>query len=71
MEEQGVRFERNIDWNFIINSETLVTDPPPLLHNLRQLLRWLAMGNQEKMMFLGKNMLEQMLEIFSTAPRLD
>jgi len=29
------------------------------------------MGNQEKMMFLGKNMLEQMLEVFSAAPKLD
>lgn len=71
MEEQGVKFYREIDWDFIINSETLVTNPPPLLHNLRLLLRWMAMGNQEKMMFLGKNLLEQMLEVFSAAPRLD
>jgi len=71
MAEQGVHFHRDIDWNYIINSETLVTDPPPLLHNLRLLLRWMAMGNQEKMMFLGKNMLEQMLEVFSAAPKLD
>lgn len=71
MEEQGVKFQHEIDWDFIINSETLVTDPPPLLHNLRQLLRWLAMGKQERMMYLGKNMLEQMLETFSAAPKLD
>jgi len=71
MEEQGVHFDRQIDWNFIIENETLVTDPPPLLYNLRLLLRWMAMGNQEKMMFLGKNILEQMLEVFSAAPKLD
>jgi len=71
MEEQGVHFDREIDWNFVIENETLVTDPPPLLYNLRLLLRWMAMGNQERMMFLGKNMLEQMLEVFSAAPKLD
>lgn len=71
MEDQGVHFYRDINWDYIINSETLVTDPPPLLHNLRLMLRWMAMGNQEKMMFLGKNILEQMLEVFSAAPTLD
>lgn len=71
MEKQGVHFDRQIDWNFIIENETLVTDPPPLLYNLRLLLRWMAMGNQEKMMFVGKNMLEQMLEVFSASPKLD
>lgn len=66
MEKQGVKFSHKIDWDFIINNETLVSDPPPLLHNLRLLLRWLAMGRKERILFLGKGILEQTLEAFSS-----
>lgn len=68
MEKQGVKFEKPIDWNYVIENETLITDPPPLMHNLRLLLRFLAMSRQERITFFGKNLLEGLLETFSSRP---
>lgn len=70
MEKHGVKFERPIDWDFIIENDTLVTDPPLLLHDLRLLLRFLALGNQERFMLFGKNILEQAVEVFSSRPEI-
>lgn len=70
MEKHGVKFEKPIDWNFVIENETLVTDPPLLLHNLRLLLRFLALGNQERFMVFGKNLLQQVIETFSSRPEV-
>lgn len=71
MEKHGVDFGGDIDWDFIIENETLITDPPLLLNNLRVLLRFLAMGRGERMTKLGQNILQQMLEQFSSRPQLD
>lgn len=71
MEKQGVKFERPIDWDFVIESETLVTDPPPLMKDLRLLLKFLSLGRQERITFLGKNLLQLVLEAFSSRPELD
>lgn len=70
MEKHGVIFEHPIDWDFVIENETLVTDPPLLMHDLRLLLRFLALGNQERVMLFGKNLLQQMLEVFSSRPEV-
>lgn len=66
MEKHGVKFESSIDWNFIINNETLVTNPPLLMHDLRLLLRFLALGRQERITMFGKSVLQQVLEAFSS-----
>jgi hypothetical protein len=68
MEKHDVTFEKPFDWDFVIENETLVTDPPPMLHNLRLLLRFLAMSHQERLTFFGKNVLESLLETFSSRP---
>lgn len=65
MENQGVQFEKDLNWKRIIDEETLVSDPPPLLYNLRLMLRWLAMGRREKFLFLGKSVLNQVLDGFT------
>lgn len=65
MEKQGVEFERDLNWKRIIDEETLVSDPPPLLYNLRLLLRWMAMGRGDKFLFLGKSVLNQVLDSFT------
>lgn len=70
MEKHGVKFERPIDWDFIIENDTLVNDPPLLLHDLRLLLRFLALGNQERFMLFGKNILQQAVEVFSSRPEV-
>lgn len=70
MEKHGVKFEHPIDWDFVIEHETLVTDPPLLMHDLRLLLRFLALGNQERVMLFGKNLLQQVVEVFSSRPEV-
>ena len=70
MEKHGVKFEHPIDWDFVIEHETLVTDPPRLMDDLRLLLRFLALGNQERVMLFGKNLLQQVVETFSSRPEV-
>jgi len=71
MEKHGVKFDREIDWDFIIENETLITDPPKLMHNLRLLLRFLAVGRQEKLMMFGKGLLQELVEAFSSSPKVE
>ncbi len=66
MEKEGVEFEHNVNWDFIIESETLVNNPPLLLNDLRVLLRFLAFGNGEKFTKIGQNLLQNVLEMFSS-----
>ena len=70
MEKHGVRFENPIDWEFVIENETLVTDPPILMHDLRLLLRFLALGRQERVMLFGKSVIQQVVEVFSSRPEV-
>lgn len=65
MANAGVSFEKEIDWDFIIENETLVTNPPVLLKDLRLLLRFLALGRQERFTMFSKNILQQLMEMFS------
>lgn len=71
MKKRGVKFEHPIDWDHVIENETLVTEPPALLGDLRKLLRFLSLGRQERLTFLGKNILEQLLETFASGPRVE
>ncbi len=64
MEDAGVNFEKPLDWDFIVENETLVSDPPYLLSELRLLLRFLSMGRQERITKLGQNVLQQLLDQF-------
>jgi hypothetical protein len=61
-----VEFSSDIDWDFIIKNERLVTDPPLLLNDLRLLLRFLALGRGERFTKIGQNMLQNVLELFSS-----
>lgn len=67
MEKEGVEFEHPLDWDFIIENETLVSDPPLLLNDLRLLLRFLALGRGERITMLGQNLLQNVLELFSAS----
>lgn len=71
MERAGVNFQKPIDWNFVIQNETLVTNPPRLMKDLRLLLRFLALGRHERITFLGKNLLQLVLEAFTSRPDLE
>lgn len=70
MEKYGVNFEHPIDWDFVIENETLVTNPPLLMYDLRLLLRFLALGRQERVMLFGKSVIQQVVEAFSSRPEV-
>ncbi|MEX0994021.1 MAG: hypothetical protein WD599_00750, partial [Balneolaceae bacterium] len=65
MEQAGVTFDKPMDWDYIIESDTLVTDPPYLLAELRQLLRFLSLGRQERFVKFGQSLLQRLLETFT------
>ena len=65
MEKEGVEFDSDIDWDFVIKNETLITNTPLLLNDLRLLLRFLALGRGERITKIGQNLLQNVLELFS------
>lgn len=65
MRKAGVTFQKPIDWDYIITEDSLVTKPPALLAELRMVLRYLAMGNQERFLKVGKSLLSQVIDIVS------
>jgi len=71
MQKAGVNFGKPFDWDFVIKNETLVTNPPILLNDLRKLLRFLALGRRERVTKIGQNILQDALEVFSARPKLD
>lgn len=65
MEEHGIEFDKPLDWDHIISSDTLVTDPPYTLIELRNFLRFLSLERQEKLSIVGNGLLNQLMNIFS------
>ncbi len=65
MAKAGVKFQRSIDWEEVVTEDSLVSDPPKLLAELRYVLRFLAMGNQERFLNFSKNILSQAMELVS------
>lgn len=65
LEQHGVSFDKPLDWDYIIKSDTLVTDPPYILVELRNFLRFLSLGRQEKLSVFGNGLLNQLMDIFS------
>jgi len=65
MKKNGVKFDRPLNWDYIIENDTLVTDPPYLLVELKDLLRFLSLGRQEKITKIGKSVLGQLMDAFS------
>lgn len=65
MEEHGIEFDRPLNWNRIISNDTLVTNPPYLLVELRYLLRFLSLDRQHKLSVVGNGLLNQLMNVFS------
>lgn len=65
MKNAGVKFESEMDWEYIISQDSLVNNPPILLLELRSLLRYLSMGRNESFIHLGRNLLAQIMDVFS------
>ncbi|MEP1151708.1 MAG: hypothetical protein ABJH08_08280 [Balneola sp.] len=66
MVQAGVKFQKKLDWDHIIAQDSLITNPPILLKELRSVLGYLALGNQERFFKISKNLLTQVLEHLST-----
>ncbi len=66
MRKAGVKFQKPMDWDYIIQEDSLITNPPALLSELRLVLRYLAMGSQERFLKVGKGIFTQMMELVST-----
>ena len=65
MESHGIHFDKPLDWDHIIESDTLVTDPPYLLTELRNFLRFLSLDRQQQLSVVGNGLLNQLMDIFS------
>ncbi len=65
MQEHGVRFEHELDWDFIVGNDTLITDPPYLLIELRNVLRFLSMRPGKRWAAISTNIFAQVMRMFS------
>lgn len=66
MEDNGVQFQKPLDWDHIIASDTLVTDPPYMLNSLRKLLKILSMEGSKRLSTIGNSILHQLMELLSS-----
>lgn len=69
MKETGVKFQKPLDWDYIIENDTLVTDPPYMLNSLKDLLKVLSMGRTKRLSILGNSVLHQLMELLSSRPK--
>jgi hypothetical protein len=67
MKRNGVKFDHEMPWEFIVKNDTLLTNPPELLVQLRHVLRFLSKGHREQITELGAGVLEQLLDMFGAA----
>lgn len=69
MKSNGVKFDKPLDWDYIIENDTLVTDPPRLLIDLKDILRFLSLGRREKLNKIGEGLLSDVMRVISPRPR--
>ncbi len=65
LEQHGISFDKPLDWDHIIASDTLVTNPPHMLVELRNFLRFLSLGRNERWSLISNGVLNQLMQIFS------
>ncbi len=65
MAQAGVKFQRPINWEHVVAEDSLISQPPRLLGDLRYVLRFLAMGNEERFLNFSKNILGQTMALVS------
>lgn len=66
MKRNGISFEKELDWDSIIASDTLVSQPPYILIELRQLLHFLSMGPKAQWSKISSNLFQQVTKLFSS-----
>jgi hypothetical protein len=68
MQRNGVTFQNKMPWDFIVANDSMLTNPPQLLLQLRHVLRYLSMGHRERIAELGTGLLTQFMDLFSAHP---
>ena len=64
MQKNGVKFKNSLDWDFIINNDTLLTEPPVLLKDMRTVLAFFSSDYSSMFSKLGSNLFREVTSIF-------
>jgi hypothetical protein len=64
MRREGVAFDRDFDWAWVVSEDTLVTRPPVLLTNLRDVLGVFSLDRNEMLTQIGRRFLDQAVQGF-------
>lgn len=69
MQQAGVTFESELNWERIVSEDSLITNPPRILINLRDALQYMALDRNELLTRLGKGLLEEFMELVNPGAR--
>lgn len=64
MRKDGVRFDKDLDWDYIVENDSLVSTPPLLLNNLRHVMRILSMDRNTTTPTWTNHLLFQLMDLF-------
>lgn len=65
MERAGITFEQDLDWDEILRNDTLLTHPPLMIPQMKEVLNVLTSGSYTSLTRLSNNLINQMLSEFS------
>jgi hypothetical protein len=70
MNKAGVVFENDLDWDYIVKRDTLITNPPRLISDLRLILRIISVGIIDSLATMGYKYLsdvrKELLKIYGS-----
>ncbi len=64
MQENGQKFNQVFDWDRIIENDTILTDTPLLINDLRKVLYYISADYSKLFSKLGKHLFEEFSQIF-------
>ncbi|TNE69458.1 hypothetical protein EP331_14425 [bacterium] len=64
MQKNGVKFSSSLDWNTIVDEDTLTNNPPHLLNDMRKVMAFLSSDYKNMFSKLGSNLFNEIVAIF-------
>jgi hypothetical protein len=64
MQKNGVKFEASLDWDFIVREDSLTSNPPRLLNDLKRVMGYFSSDYKSMFSKLGSNVFNEMVAIF-------
>lgn len=64
MQKNGVKFQYSIDWDFIVREDTLTSNPPRLLNDLKRVMGFFSSDYKSMFSKLGSNLFNEIVAIF-------